>query len=83
MQRLAFATASLLIANLLAEATRALWLAGVMPQSNLLVLVLIVLGLITLVWFSTLEASPYWYAYEREAKVCAVAGLVGVLLVFV
>jgi len=83
MQRLAFAVASLLSANLLAEAVRALWLAGVLPQWNLLLLVMTALGLVALTWFATLEASPYWYAYEREAKVCAVAGLVGVLLVFV
>jgi len=83
MARLAFAVASLLSANLLAEAVRALWQAGVMPHWNLFLLVLTALGLITLTWFATLEASPYWYAYEREAKVCAVAGLVGVLLVLV
>jgi len=83
MQRLALAVASLLSANLFAEVVRSLWLAGVMPQANLLLMVLIALGLVALTWFATLEASPLWYAYEREAKVCAVAGLVGVLLVFV
>ncbi|PSB26653.1 hypothetical protein [Stenomitos frigidus] len=83
MPRLAYAAASLLSANLLAEAIRALWRSGVLPPFNLLLLVLVVLGMVALVWFATLEASPRWYEYEREAKVCAIAGLVGALLVFV
>jgi len=83
MQRLAYAVATLLIANLLAEGIRALWLAQIIPLANLWLVVLISLGMIALTWFATLEASPLWYEYEREAKVCAVAGLVGVLLTFV
>jgi len=83
MQRLALAVATLLIANLLSEGSRALWLAQIIPLANLWLVVLISLGMVALTWFATLEASPLWYEYEREAKVCAVAGLVGVLLVFV
>lgn len=83
MPRLAYAVSTLLIANLLAEGIRALWLAQIIPLANLWLVVLISLGLVVLTWFATLEASPLWYEYEREAKVCAVAGLVGVLLVFV
>ncbi len=83
MQRLALAVATLLTANLVAETIRALWLSGVIPFANLWLLVLIAVGIVVLTWFATLEASPLWYEYEREAKVCAVAGVVGVLLVFV
>lgn len=83
MPRLAYAVATLLIANLLSEGIRALWLAQIIPLANLWLVVLVAVGMVVLTWFSTLEASPLWYEYEREAKVCAVAGLVGVLLVFV
>jgi len=83
MPRLAYAVATLLVANLLSEGIRALWLAQIIPLANLWLVVLVAVGMIALTWFSTLEASPLWYEYEREAKVCAVAGLVGVLLVFV
>lgn len=83
MQRLAFAVATLLTANLFAEVVRMLWLSGIIPLANLWLVVLIAFGMVALTWFATLEASPLWYEYEREAKVCAVAGLVGVLLVFV
>lgn len=83
MPRLAYAVATLLIANLLSEGIRALWLAQIIPLANLWLVVLVAVGMVALTWFSTLEASPLWYEYEREAKVCAVAGLVGVLLVFV
>ena len=46
MQRLAFAVATLLLANLLAETVRALWLSGLIPLANLWLVAFIALGLV-------------------------------------
>ncbi len=80
MKRLAIALSVLLSLNLLTTGIRWVAASGILPMVNLWIAVLVCIGIVALTYFSTLEASPLYYLYQREAKVYAAAGLSGVLL---
>jgi len=80
MKRLSIALSVLLSLNLLTEGIRWLAASNLLPMANLWITALICVGIVALTYFSTLEASPLYYLYQREAKVYAAAGLAGFLL---
>lgn len=80
MKRLSIALSVLLSLNLLTEAIRWLVASNLLPVTQLWLTALICVGVVTLTYFSILEANPLYYLYQREAKVYAVAGLAGFLL---
>lgn len=80
MKRLAIALAVLLLLNLLTEGWRWLLATNLLPLANLWLTALVIMGMVALTYFATLEASPLAYLYKREVKVYAVAGLIGLLL---
>ena len=79
MKRLSIAACALLTLNLLTHAIK-LILASGFPLIDLWVYALIGLGVIALVYFTTLEASPLYYLYHRECKVYACSALLGTFL---
>ena len=79
MKRLSLATCALLFFNLCAHGIRLLLASG-LPLSDLWAYALIGLGLVALVYFATLEASPLYYLYHREFKVYAASALFGIVL---
>jgi hypothetical protein len=80
MKRLAIALSVLLSLNLLTLGMRWLISAQVLPLATVWLTALVCVGIVALTYFSTLEASPLYAIYHREAKVYAIAGLAGVLL---
>jgi hypothetical protein len=80
MKRLAIALSVLLSLNLLTTGIRWVAASGILPMANLWIAVFVCIGIVALTYFSTLEASPLYYLYQREAKVYAAAGFAGVLL---
>jgi hypothetical protein len=80
MKRLAIALSVLLSLNLLTLGMRWLISSQVLPLATLWLTALVCIGIVALTYFSTLEASPLYALYHREAKVYAIAGLAGVLL---
>jgi len=80
MKRLSIALSTLLALNLLTEGIRWLLASNLLPLSHLWLSAFVVVGMVALTYFATLEASPLASLYQREVKVYAVAGLVGLLL---
>jgi hypothetical protein len=80
MKRLAIALSVLLTLNLLTLGMRWLISNQVLSLANALLTGLVCVGIVAFTYFSTLEASPLYAFYHREAKVYAAAGLAGVLL---
>ena len=80
MKRLSIALSVLLLLNLITEGLRWLLAANLLPLANLWLTALVVIGMVALTYFATLEASPLASLYEREVQVYAVAGFVGLLL---
>ena len=80
MKRLALALSILLVLNLLTSGIRWLIATQQLPLANLWLFLLITVGVVALVYCSTLEASPRYSVYHPEAKVYALAGLAGVVL---
>jgi len=80
MKRLSVALSVLLTCNLLTEGIRWLVDSKTLPMANAWITALVCVGIVALTYFSTLEASPLYYQYHREAKVYAAAGLAGFLL---
>jgi hypothetical protein len=80
MKRLAIALSCLLCLNLLTTGLRWLVVSQRLSFANVGLIVLVGLGVVTLTYFATLEASPHYSLYHREAKVYAAAALAGVLL---
>jgi len=80
MKRLSIALAVLLSLNLLTEAVRWLVASNLLPMTQLWLMALICVGIVALAYFSILEANPFYYLYQREAKVYALAGLAGFFL---
>lgn len=80
MKRLAIALSVLLTLNLLTLGMRWLIASRGVPLANIGITGLVCVGIVALTYFSTLEASPLYACYHREAKVYAVAGFAGVLL---
>ena len=80
MKRLSIALSVLLSFNLLTIGLRWLMSAQILPLADLWLVVFICVGILALTYFTTLEASPDYALYQREARVYAVAGLVGLFL---
>lgn len=80
MLRLSIALAILLTLHLVTTGLKWLFMAGVMPFGQTLATALILVAILALTYFTTLEASPLYYLYQQEAKIYALAGFVGVLL---
>ena len=80
MKRLALALSVLLTLNLLTSGIRWLIATQRLPLANLWLFLLITLGVVSLVYCSTLEASSRYSVYHEQAKVYAVAGLAGIVL---
>lgn len=80
MNRLALALAVLLSLNLLTLFLRWLLTTQPVPLVNAGVTGLVCVGIVALTYFTTLDASPHYALYHREAKVYAIAGLTGVVL---
>ncbi len=80
MKRLAIALSVLLSLNLLTTGVRWVAASNLLPMANLWIGILVCVGIVALTYFSTLEASPFYYLYQREAKIYAAAGFAGVLL---
>ncbi len=80
MKRLAIALSVLLSLNLTTLGMRWLILSGFLPLSQLWLPILIGIGIVVLTYFATLEASPFYNFYAREAKLYVAAGIAGILL---
>jgi hypothetical protein len=80
MPRLAIALCTLLTLNLTTTGLRWLFVTHRLPWGQTLSLALACVGILALTYVSTLEASPLYYLYQKEAKIYALSGLVGCLL---
>ena len=80
MKRLSIALSCLLCLNLLTMILCWLVVSQFLSLSNVGFIVLVGFGLVILNYFATLEASPHYSLYHREAKIYTVAALAGVLL---
>jgi hypothetical protein len=80
MKRLAIALSVLLSLNLITLGMRWLILSGFLPLTQLWLPILIGIGIVVLTYFATLEASPFYNVYAREAKLYVAAVIAGILL---
>ena len=80
MHRLSIALSISLSLHLVTTGLKWLFVAGVMPFGQTLATALILIAILALTYFTTLEASPLYYLYQEEARIYALSGFVGILL---
>lgn len=79
MKRLCIATSILFFANFAVYGIRWILASGI-PLADIWVYLVIALAMVALTYFATLEASPFYYLYQREGTLYAAAALIGAVL---